>query len=449
MTNVTISEYGHIGCDNISTNNDKFVGKRDLEPLLFQELYDFWLQDEDTQKVLSFKNKQCLKATSYVGVIQTKNLSLEILPKIYTNTTNEIDQDGFRNIFIQMLKPLLNINEMQINKANLSTTKNKNIYEAFIEMFIQSMDKLIKKGIKSDYIAKEENQSFLKGKLKLKEHLKLNYIHKERFYVEFDEYLQDRTANRLLKSTILLLLKKTKDARNKNALRRQSFVFDEVNEAQNPKQDFKKIKIDRGMGHYSLPLRFAKVFLLNESFSSMRGSDNVFALLFPMEKVFESYMGFVLNNSKGTLGIENIAPNGNRGDYFIQECTFHEDRGLINLQPDYLLIIKNGGGVNFLVVADAKWKLFGGEGEEEQNNATPSISDVYQMFAYLNFYDNCDNAYLLVPQTTFDDIKTFAYLPKTSIKYGECRKYLHIAPINLQECIKNNHELAQTPFTHN
>ena len=50
MLQITISEYGYIGCDNISTINDKFVGNRDLTPTLFQELYDFWLSDEESQK---------------------------------------------------------------------------------------------------------------------------------------------------------------------------------------------------------------------------------------------------------------------------------------------------------------------------------------------------------------------------------------------------------------
>jgi len=54
MLQITISEYGYIGCDNRSTSSDKFVGKRDLEAHEFQELYDFWLSDESTQKLQSY-----------------------------------------------------------------------------------------------------------------------------------------------------------------------------------------------------------------------------------------------------------------------------------------------------------------------------------------------------------------------------------------------------------
>jgi len=446
MTEITISEYGYIGCDDVDCSCDKFVGHRKLSKELFNELKEYWQSCPNTLKLFTLHNQYCLKATNYVGVIQTQNLSIEILPKIY-NDNLQINES--REIFIQMLKPLLNINEVQINKADLSTTKTNNIYEVFIELFIQSVDNLIKKGIKSDYVARQANQGFLKGKLKLKEHLKLNYIHKERFYVEFDEYLQDRVANRLIKSTILLLLKKTKNTTNKNALRRELFVFDEVGQSLNPKQDFTKIRIDRGMGHYNLPLRFAKVFLLHHSFSSLRGGDKVFAMLFPMEKVFEDYMQLVLQNSQSDLGIKTILPNGNRGDYFIKD-TKDEKKQYINLQPDYLLELKNDQTQQPLkIVADAKWKLFANEANENNQTeaTTPASSDVYQMFAYLNFYTNCNKAYLLVPKTE-DFEKAIEFKYKSYDK--DIDKYLYIAPINLKACTQNNHKLSKdgNPFWH-
>ena len=64
------------------------------------------------------------------------------------------------------------------------------------------------------------------------------------------------------------------------------------------------------MEYYELPMRFAKVFLLNHSFSPISGNDNVFSMLFPMEKVFENYMEYVLENSKKELGIKKIHING-------------------------------------------------------------------------------------------------------------------------------------------
>jgi len=408
MLPITISEYGYIGCDNHSTSTDKFVGKRDLEAHEFQELYDFWLSDESTQKLLTFVNKKCLKATSYVGVIQTQNLSVEILPKTYKS---ESDIENQRTTFIEMLKVTLGMNEIVLNRANLSTTKSKNIYELFITLFVEAIDKLIHKGLKSKYVSQEGNQQFLKGKLKFNEHIRKNSIHKERFYVEYDEYVQDRVENRLLKSTLQLLLKKSRDAQNRKALRQQLFIFDEVSFSLNYKSDFSKVNSHRGMEHYSFPLRFAKVFLLNESFTSLRGKNDVFALLFPMQTLFEKYMEFVLENSKEKLRIKEVLVNGRRDEYLLENK-------MARLQPDYLLKMKDDKEI----ICDAKWKL-----------DIIGSNDIYQIFAYHHFYDARDVAYVFVPAV--DGVK------RKILKYTNSKKKIRIFPINLSKIIQNGHRL--------
>jgi 5-methylcytosine-specific restriction enzyme subunit McrC len=420
MIEITISEYGFIGCDNIDTNYNKFVGVRDLEPSLFGELYNFWLEDKETQKVFTFENKNCLKATSYVGIIQTKNLSIEILPKTYDKNT-EIETQ--RHIFTEMLKPLLNVNELQINRANLSTTKNKNIYEMFISLFVQSIDNLIHRGLKSQYIEQENNQFFLKGKLKFNEHIKYNYIHKERFYVAFDEYLQDRVENRLLKSTISLLLRKTNDFENKKALRQQLFIFDEVQLSHNYDIDFKKTNTYRGMEYYKMPLRFAELFLRHKSFTSLRGKEDVFALLFPMENVFESYMEFVLNNSKKNLGISKVIPNGYKGDYLLANGSCK----MINQKPDYLLEMQDSS----LIISDAKWKLFEMDTRssktcKDDEKVNISSSDAYQVFSYLHYYNAQKTAYLFVPNTNSTKEITLNYVRQAD-------KGIKIIPMDLEQ----------------
>jgi len=408
MIQITVSEYGYIGCDNYPTSDDKFVGKRNLEASEFQELYDFWLSDESTQKLLTFVNKKCLKATSYVGVIQTQNLSLEILPKTYKS---ESDIKNQRTTFIEMLKVTLGMNEIVLNRANLSTTKSKNIYELFITLFVKAMDNLIHKGLKSEYVSQEGNQQFLKGKLKFNEHIRKNSIHKERFYVEYDEYLQDRVENRLLKSTLQLLLKKSRDTQNRKALRQQLFIFDEVSFSLNYKLDFSKVNTHRGMEHYSFPLRFAKVFLLNESFTSLRGKEDIFALLFPMQTLFEKYMEFVLENSKEKLGIKQVLINGGKNEYLLENKR-------ARLQPDYLLKMKRGSDI----ICDAKWKL-----------DTIGSNDIYQIFAYHHFYDARDVAYVFVPFV--DKVKREVF------KYTQSNKQIRIFPIELEKIIQNGHRL--------
>ena len=424
MTNLVISEYGYIYHNYPSNLNDKFIHKR-VEINQLKEIIKYWQNSKSVRDALEYDGTN-LKAKNYVGVVQTQNISIEILPKIFDG--KEKNEQKIRDIFISMLKVVLNINEVQINKANLGVTKNKNIYEMFISLFINSIDILIKKGLKSSYILQEQNSSFLKGKLKFNEHIKQNYIHKERFYVEFDEYMQDRAENRLLKSAISLLLKKTKNHENKKALRQQLFIFDNVNISKCIDSDINKINLHRGMEYYDTPLRFAKVFLKHQSFTPLRGKDNVFALLFPMEKLFEEYMAVVLNNSKKELGIDKVLINGNKNEYFISD----KQCNMARLQPDYLLQMKDSKEI----IIDAKYKLFETKEDETKGCNTINISsgDVYQIFAYLNFYDCKNTAYLFVPKIGRLSENEFVYqTSKINLDFK-----LMVIPIDLENIIKTH-----------
>jgi len=426
MTNISISEYGYIYYQTPKNLNKKFVHK-EITKSHFEELYLHWRENKDIRKLFSYEGGKYFQAQNYVGIIQTPNLSVEILPKVFDS--EKIDET--RAIFIAMLKVVLNINEVQINKADLSVTKNKNIYEMFITMFVQCVDSLIHKGLKSEYIAQESNQYFLKGKLKFGENIKQNYIHKERFYVEFDEYMPNRVENKLLKSTINLLLKKTIDYENKKALRQQLFIFDDVSLSHNYKTDLSKINLHRGMEYYELPLQFAKVFLEHNSFTSLRGKDNIFALLFPMEKLFEKYMEQVLKNSQEKLGIKEVLVNGGANEYLLRDGSCKMAR----LQPDYLLKMINAKDI----IADAKWKVLEASENGRKGCSTINISsgDVYQIFSYLHFYDCQNTAYLFVPNSEMQETKTLHY--QYQLKDMSIDKKIKIIPIDLGKIIANNH----------
>ena len=89
-----------------------------------------------------------------------------------------------------------------------------------------------------------------------------------------------------------------------------------------------------------------------------------------------------------------------------------------------------------IVVSDAKWKLFDVTESESKDCISMSLSsnDIYQIFSYLNYYNNVnDTAYIFAPQTEdFYKKQTFEYLNQ---KNG---KNLVVFPVNLDELIKNN-----------
>ena len=355
---------------------DNFI-KKDI----FDSLEKFVLENEKTAQYLKITTKsgfgKVLQAQNFVGVIQTKDgTTIEILPKI-KNATTEKSKD----ILIKMLKTLKNSPFKNLSVANLKSSKIP-LFEIFISMFLEELTVLVRNGIKSDYISKEENLKFLKGKLKISEQIKYNTIHKERFFVQYEEFISNRVENRLIKTTLQFLYNKSKLNKNQQRIREFLFVFDEIEISHNIKTDFSKIKLNRQMKDYEQVLLWCKTFLFENSFSPYKGNDIAFALLFDMNLLFESFVYSYLKKSSNFQDIKS------------QDKTHHlayeNGIGRFRLKPD---IVINGGKI----IADTKWKILS---EDKAYNGVLQ-DDMYQLYAYGTKYDNCGKMYLIYP---FDEL---------------------------------------------
>ena len=349
---------------------ERIIGKKD-----FGDIENFILKNSDENapflRIASGVGGKFIQARNYVGVLQTKSgLTIEILPKI----ADKNDAERSKAVFIKMLKTLKNFPFKSSNLASLKT-QNLPLLEIFISMFLCELEALVKKGIKSDYVALEENLNFLKGKLNINEQIKRNSVHKERFYVGYSEFLSDIKINRIIKTTLKFLYKKSNSSKNQQKIRELLFIFDEVLECEDYKNFFAKLVINRQVKHYEQTLLWCKIFLLNNSFTPHKGDDLAFALLFDMNALFESYVGnFIKKSFPGTI---------------LQHSEKHlvEDPKSFKLRPDIFLKDK--------FIADTKWKIISSKDDISQ-------ADLYQLYAYGKKHE-CDKLHLIYPK--IDDIR--------------------------------------------
>ncbi|KJD24070.1 McrC family protein [Campylobacter jejuni] len=369
--------------------------KEDLKEIFKEKAERFYKELEDFAKnnenLLGFKNKNTLKAKNYVGIIQTKSGVLEILPKCTNldsykkedsssnhdkeklkryyeldniSKNNDFYEKDFKfnpkNLLINMLKTLKN---SPFKKSQISSLQSSKIplFEVFITMFLDEFDSVYKKGLMRSYLSYEENRAFLKGKLLFNEHIKRNLIHKERFFTSNDEFVLDIAPNRLIKSTLNFL--KSKTSLNKFRLIKAMQMLDEVEFSKNYEKDF-SYKISRHFDYYENLLLWCKIFLKNESFMPYHGKNEAFALLFPMEKIFEDYVAYMLKKVNPTQDIKVQ----NNGKYLISK----NDENCFMLKPD--LYIENK------TILDTKWKI-PNDSEDDKKQGIEQ-SDLYQMFAY-------------------------------------------------------------------
>jgi len=285
-----ITEYGSFVRDK------EVIGHTSLPQDTFDALENFVLSnstnDSDALDIMGISVRKgigkIITVKNYVGVITMDDgTSIEILPKIYSK---ENFTDGkVKQLLIDMLKTLRNAPFKNLQNTNVNIEK-LSIFEIFIRMFIDEVFFIVKRGLKCDYETIQKNGNVFKGKMIFGGQIKHNYAHKERCYVEYDEFNTNRAENKILKATLNYLYKNTTSSRNKTDIKTLLNAFNEVDESQDYKADFDKIVPDRKTTDYQTALMWSKVFLMGKSFTSFAGSEVAFALLFPMETLFESYI---------------------------------------------------------------------------------------------------------------------------------------------------------------
>ena len=357
---------------------------------IFKQLKDFIVANQhedsnalDLMSVSEHKNiGTVLTAKNYVGMIAMKDGTvIEILPKIYSVYKDKTDDD-IKQLFIKMLKTVRKINYKTIQKTNLGST-NTSIFEIFIRMFLDEVFLIVKRGLKSNYETIEENVSFYKGKTKFSQHIKMNYVHKERNYIEYDLFTTNRVENKLIKSTLLYLNKYSISSKNKNHIKMLLGYFDEVDISTNYRSDFLKCRDDRQMKDYINALKWSKIFLLGESFTSFQGSSVAYALLFPMNQLFESYVATLF---KEKLDLQQYTVKTQ-----ISGKWLFDNPKCFKLIPD-IVVTRKSDNMKFLF--DTKWKIL----SNGSSNYGIQQTDMYQMYAYHKKYDaKCVT--LLYPKT--------------------------------------------------
>lgn len=394
----TITEYGGF------TRGAALYGYQELPERTFDALEAFILANNtgdgtDAIELLSVSARRgigkIITARNYVGLItMADGTVIEILPKI---TGNGVSVADTKRIFLEMLKTLKDVTFKDFNVSHLHTDR-LSLLEIFIKMFLDEVSVLTKQGLKAAYTPIEDNERFYKGKLLASQNIKYNLVSKERFFVRYDDFNINRLENRLIKSTLRFLLKQTADSRNRQNTSRLLTFFDSVETSKSYEADFSKCICDRSMSHYEKALSWCRVFLCGNSFTAFAGSEVALALLFPMEKVFES---FVATKFRKYLGSDiSLRTQDTRFSLFDSPTR------AFALRPDIVLEFDG-----HTVVMDTKWKLL----SDNARNSGISQSDMYQMYAYSKKY-NADSIVLLYPHSDAVNRSNIRYTSDDNVK---------------------------------
>lgn len=376
MRNVVAFEFDTLVAE--SSDRHLGIGQHSIPAEVF-----YWLQQDCLRRTQSNEaawlrltqkgGRMALQLTSFAGVIRTPSgFQIEVLPKI--GKMMEDGHEAARALLIDMLCCLPGFRHIKTANAKLKARKMP-LIEVFIAEFLQSVENVVKHGLRSAYSSNRDNLPFLRGKLLMTEHMRRNMFRADRFFTEHDIFTQDRAENRLIHTALCRALTMTTTQDSQKLARELRFVFADVPMTPDAALDFQRVHLDRSMGYYADALGWARLILAAEAPLPGKGEHDAPSLLFPMETLFEAYVAKFLAprlNAACRLKAQS------KKLYLVQ----HKGHGWFRLKPDMLVCQRD----DVLLVLDTKWKLLdvGKSGSAQKYGL--SQADMYQLQAYGHAY---------------------------------------------------------------
>jgi 5-methylcytosine-specific restriction enzyme subunit McrC len=313
------------------------------------------------------------KVQNQVGLIRTgSGQQIEILPKLSRHGAAEWS----RRILVRMLVELEDSPFYEAVAVDLDIHRMP-LFELLLRYYLDQVAVLVRRGIARSYVQRQDNLSQLRGKILVRENIRYNAANAARFYCEYEEFMADRPINRLIKSGLLITARLTKLPRSQQICRELLDWFEEVRLPRDWRLEFRHVRWDRNVRHYRKAMPPCR--MLHERLNPLtrQGANRAIAMLFPMERVFEDYVGACLRRQYRDCRVETQK----QGRFLVDR---HAGRPIFALRPDFVLAWKDE-----TIVADAKWKLI--DAHDRANKYGVSQADMYQLHAYsTNFLANTE-----------------------------------------------------------
>jgi len=326
--------------------------------------------------------------TEYVGVIKVGNLTIEVLPK--ADKTGSLN--AWHDILIDMLK---SVGLFKVHAPSSSTLNLKcnSVLDLYFELFVNEVEYLIHRGLIKRYRRIERNSPALKGPIKFNKHIHLNIVHQERFYISQTVYDKDHLIHQILQKTIRLLHRINDNADLSSRLGSLSLNFPEVADIRVTEEHF-NFQLTRKTEIYRNALDISKLILLNFHPDVKKGSNNVLALMFDMNILWEKFV---------YKSLQKYLPKPNKIEAQNSKNFWKPINGRrTTMRPD---VVINKGEADCIVL-DTKWKNI--------NKSNPKPDDLRQLYVYKEYY--CSTKVALIYPGSHSACNSGLYYKKNS--YG-------------------------------
>ena len=359
------------------------------EAYISETAFEFLVALIEQEKLTGAIFLDYIKLGSQVGYLETADLGIEILPKTALHTADH-QQDQLRELLHKMISVVFQVRSKEMHSAHLVRNRLP-LHEWIYQQFLNELQVLLRKGLKGDYERVARTEKFMRGRLDIRQVMRRKVGQDHLFPVEYDAFNFNRLENRLIKTALTDLFKHTKNRENwriANEMMQRLSDLETVHSAHLQLNQWQEHKL---MQRYRAIFPWCRLILEKMNPHFQQGQHKGIALLFPMEKLFEAYVGDYLKRNCVNYDVQTQEQK--------HHLVMHQGQGYFQLKPDFVLRHQLS---DQLIIADSKWKMI----DESKGNRTDKYgiaqSDLYQMLAYGYQYQkdnqvNCQNIILVYP----------------------------------------------------
>jgi 5-methylcytosine-specific restriction enzyme subunit McrC len=322
-----------------------------------------------------------IRFKEYVRVIQADDLTIEVLPKA-DKTSGEKDKTLWRNVLLEMLKTCKLLQVQHLDNANLLLKQNS-LLEVYCQLFLNECDRLYHEGLVKKYRFKESNNLSLKGQLLFAENIRSNLVHAERFYTRSQSYDCNNTFNRILYTTLQAIPKISTIAATHFFSYNLANAFPELMRIAADEKTFINLKYDRKTERYREAMFISQLLLLNFRPDIRGGEQDIIAIMFDMNELWEEYVYRKLKKEESRF---NIKVSRQEKDKFWWNADANINK---HIRPD--IVIRSNNQQRKPVIVDTKWKIL--------SEMVPSDEDLKQMYVY-NLFWGTSKSVLVYPSAS-------------------------------------------------
>ena len=257
---------------------------------------------------------------------------------------------------------------------NIATEQFHNTADLMAAILSKGIATQIKRGLGKEYIPQREALSTLKGKMDITESIKTQTILKKQMWCTYDKFSVNGTKNRIIKSTLELLLGSDIPKHRKKELRKLMVFFSDVKNIDLHSVNW-NMKYDRNNKTYRMLISICYLVVNGLLQTNSEGNTKIMDFL-DEQSMFRLYEKFILGYYKKHY--TELSPSASRIPWSVDNTIM-----LPVMQSD--IHLQKG---NTVLIIDAKY--YSHTTQVKYDNHTLHSNNMYQIFTYVK---NCDYAF--------------------------------------------------------